>query len=82
VTKLVGDHLSEDLYQRLAGSHLSAHAEKAILVCTVDAGTHELDNRAAFLTTYLEALVVVPVWPFDESNRREEASGFERLFPP
>lgn len=38
MTKLAGDHLSEGLYQRLAGSHLSAHAEKAILICTVDAG--------------------------------------------
>ena len=38
MTRFVGDHLPEDLYQRLAGRHLSAHAEKAILVCTVDAG--------------------------------------------
>src|ERR1017187_6913269 len=38
MSKVVGNKLSADLYQRLAGSELQAHAEKAIVICTVDAG--------------------------------------------
>ena len=38
MSKVVGNKLPADLYQRLAGSDLQAHAEKAIIICTVDAG--------------------------------------------
>ena len=38
MSKVVGNNLPADLYQRLAGSDLQAHAEKAIVICTVDAG--------------------------------------------
>jgi len=37
MSKLIGNTLSADLYQRLSGKNLEAHAETAILICTVDA---------------------------------------------
>jgi hypothetical protein len=37
MSKLVGDRLPDDLYRRLAGNNLQACAEKAILICSVDA---------------------------------------------
>ena len=37
MSKFLGNALPDDLYQRLAGNHLQASAEKAILICTVDA---------------------------------------------
>jgi len=37
VSKFVGNKLPDDLYHRLAGNDLQACAEKAILICTVDA---------------------------------------------
>ncbi len=37
MSKFVGNRLPEDLCQRLAGNNLQACAEKAILLCTVDA---------------------------------------------
>lgn len=36
MSKLVGSELPEDLYRKLSGRELDAHAEKAILVTTVD----------------------------------------------
>ena len=38
MSKVVGNKLPADLYQRLAGSDLQTHAEKAIVICTVDVG--------------------------------------------
>ena len=38
MSRVVGNKLPADLYQRLAGSDLQAHAEKGIVICTVDAG--------------------------------------------
>ena len=37
MSKLVGDRLPDDLYRRLTGNDLQACAEKAILICSVDA---------------------------------------------
>ena len=37
MSRLVGDELPDDLYARLRGEDLESHAEKAILICTVDA---------------------------------------------
>lgn len=37
MSKILGERLPEDLYQRLSGKNLDARAEKTILVCTVDA---------------------------------------------
>jgi hypothetical protein len=37
MSKLIGNALPADLYQRLSGKNLEAHAETAILICTVDA---------------------------------------------
>lgn len=37
MTKFVANELPEELYRRLAGNNLSACAQKAILICTVDA---------------------------------------------
>jgi hypothetical protein len=36
MSKVVGNKLPADLYQRLAGNNLQSHAEKAIVICTVD----------------------------------------------
>lgn len=36
VSKFVGSTLTDELYRRLAGDDLEDHAEKAILICTVD----------------------------------------------
>ena len=38
MSRLVGNKLPEELYRRLSGSNLNLHKEKAIVVCTVDAG--------------------------------------------
>jgi len=37
MSKLVGEELPDELYRRLAGDHLEAHADKVIPICTVDA---------------------------------------------
>jgi hypothetical protein len=37
LSKLIGSALPADLFQRLSGKNLEAHAETAILICTVDA---------------------------------------------
>lgn len=37
LSRRVGDKLPFDLHERLAGNNLHAYAEKAILICTVDA---------------------------------------------
>ena len=37
MSKLIGNALPAELYQRLAGKNLEAHAETAILICTTDA---------------------------------------------
>ncbi len=36
MSRVVGNKLPADLYQRLAGRDLQAHAETAIVICTVD----------------------------------------------
>ncbi len=36
MARFIGSELPEDLYERLAGNHLQACAEKAVLICTVD----------------------------------------------
>lgn len=36
MSRVVGNKLPANLFQRLAGSDLQAHAEKAIVICTVD----------------------------------------------
>ena len=38
MSKLVGDELPDDLYQRLLGNNLEQNAEKVILLATVDEG--------------------------------------------
>lgn len=36
MARFVDEQLPEDLYRRLDGSNLEAHAEQAVLICTVD----------------------------------------------
>lgn len=60
MSKLVGNILPQDLYQRLAGNDLQAYAGKAILVCTVD--TDGLPHPA--MLSYFEVVAK------DESNIR------------
>jgi hypothetical protein len=38
MSKLVGDQLPDDLYERLLGNDLEQHAEKVILLATIDEG--------------------------------------------